>query len=182
MTIDSVATTSPSPTLRNNVLIVVSNPSPVAARRDRALSGADLTHPYYELKQSGVEVTIASPHGGKVRIDERRTPHGSPPRSCEDVITIGVAHTSALIALLQNTPKLADLDLDRYDGIIIVSGLGPTFTIHDNAQIQRALRHFYEHDKPAFVVPDVRPTRGQQTEPGRKVAQILIEALEDRIW
>ena len=57
------------------VLIVVANPS-----RSTTIGwpvgfwGAELTHPYYELTERGVEVTIASPDGGKVEMDSLSDP------------------------------------------------------------------------------------------------------------
>ena len=35
---------------------------------------SELTHPYYELTERGVEVTIASPDGGKVEFDNLSDP------------------------------------------------------------------------------------------------------------
>src|SRR5262249_52984147 len=52
------------------VLILVSNPTTATTVGWRVgFWGAELTHPYYELTERGVEVTIASPDGGKVELD-----------------------------------------------------------------------------------------------------------------
>src|ERR1700751_2822598 len=49
------------------VLIVVANPSTSTTLGwPVGFWGAELTHPYYELTERGVEATVASPDGGKV--------------------------------------------------------------------------------------------------------------------
>ena len=49
------------------VLIVVANPTTSTTLGwPVGFWGAELTHPYYELTQRGVAVTIASPAGGRV--------------------------------------------------------------------------------------------------------------------
>lgn len=50
------------------VLIVVANPATATTVGwPVGFWGAELTHPYYELTERGVVVTIASPAGGKVQ-------------------------------------------------------------------------------------------------------------------
>jgi putative intracellular protease/amidase len=233
---------------KKKVLIVVSNPA-VATTVGWKVGfwGAELTHPYYELTQAGVEVTIASPDGGKVQMDSLSDPRDESKWSSEDLITMGFVNTPELATLLDNTPKLADLALSEYDAIMVAGGLAPMFTFRDNAAVHNALRQFYESEKPtciychgtaalvdlklsdgsylvegktvtgfsnteedysdgfvgktvmpfrledmlkdrganyvqgglfkAFVVRDGRLITGQQQYSGRKVAQVLIEAL-----
>ena len=57
------------------VLIVVANPG-VSTTLGWPVGfwAAELTHPYYELTERGVEVTIASPEGGKVEFDAYSDP------------------------------------------------------------------------------------------------------------
>src|ERR1700746_2960683 len=55
------------------VLIVVANPSTSTTMGwPVGFWGAELTHPYYGLTQRGIEVTIASPGGGRVDLDSLR--------------------------------------------------------------------------------------------------------------
>ena len=57
------------------VLIVVANPSKSTTLGwPVGVGGAELTHPYYELTERGVEVTIASPDGGRVELDSLSDP------------------------------------------------------------------------------------------------------------
>jgi putative intracellular protease/amidase len=134
------------------VLIVVANPS-----RSTTLGwpvgfwGAELTHPYYELTERGVQVTIASPEGGKVEMDSLSDPRDESKWSAEDLITMGFVNTPELMALLEDTPKLSDLDLDEFDAIMVAGGQSPMFTFRENEDLKAAIRHFYESEKPTAV-------------------------------
>jgi putative intracellular protease/amidase len=146
MRVDTVSSTP------KKVLIVVSNPAvATTVGWDVGFWGAELTHPYYELSQNGVEVTIASPNGGRVQLDALSDPRDPSKWSSEDLITMGFVNTPELMALLEDTPKLSDLDLEEYDAIMVAGGLAPMFTFRDNEPIHSALRHFYESEKPTCI-------------------------------
>jgi putative intracellular protease/amidase len=108
---------------------------------------AELTHPYYELTERGVEVTIASPDGGRVSFDSLSDPRDPSRWSAEDLITMGFIHTPELMALLEDTPRLAALDYGDFDALLICGGQSPMFTFPDNADLQGAVRSFYEAEK-----------------------------------
>jgi putative intracellular protease/amidase len=134
------------------VLIVVANPATATTVGWRVgFWGAELTHPYYELTERGIEVTIASPDGGKVEMDALSDPRDPSKWSAEDLITMGFVSTPQLMALLDDTPRLSDLDLDDYDAIMIAGGLAPMFTFRDRDDVHDAIRHFYESEKPTAI-------------------------------
>ena len=146
MRVDLVSSTA------KKVLIVVANPSTSTTMGWQVgFWGAELTHPYYELTERGVEVTIASPAGGKVEMDSLSDPRDPSRWSAEDLITMGFVNTPELMALLEDTPKLADLDLDEYDAIMVAGGQSPMFTFRDDNELKTAIRHFYEAEKPTAV-------------------------------
>jgi len=130
------------------VLMVVANPTTSTNNGwPVGFWAAELTHPYYELTERGVQVTIASPDGGKVEFDALSDPSDESKWSSEDLITMGFIHTPELIGLLDNTPKLADLDYDDYDALLICGGQSPMFTFPDNTDLQDAVRTFYQAEK-----------------------------------
>ncbi len=134
------------------VLIVVANPATATTVGwPVGFWGAELTHPYYELTERGVEVTIASPAGGKVQMDALSDPRDASKWSSEDLVTMGFVNTPELMALLEDTPKLVDLDLEEYDAIMVAGGLAPMFSFRDNEQLHDALRRFYESERPACI-------------------------------
>jgi putative intracellular protease/amidase len=130
------------------VLMVVANPT-VSSNNGWPVGfwAAELTHPYYELTERGVEVTVASPDGGKVEFDALSDPRDESRWSSEDLISMGFIHTPELMALLADTPRLADLDWSSYDALLICGGQSPMFTFPDNTALQDAVRTFYEAEK-----------------------------------
>ncbi len=133
---------------RKRVLMVVANPA-VSTNNGWPVGfwAAELTHPYYELTERGIEVSIASPDGGKVEFDALSDPRDPSRWSSEDLISMGFIHTPELMALLGDTPKLADLNYDDYDALLICGGQSPMFTFPDNPDLQHAVRTFYEAEK-----------------------------------
>jgi len=134
------------------VLIVVANPdTATTVGWPVGFWGAELTHPYYELTERGVEVTIASPNGGRVQLDALSDPRDESKWSSQDLVTMGFVNTPELMALLDDTPKLADVELDEYHAIMVAGGLAPMFSFRDNEQLHDALRRFYESEKPTCI-------------------------------
>ena len=134
------------------VLIVVANPATsTTVGWPVGFWGAELTHPYFELTQRGVAVTIASPEGGRVELDALSDPRDNSRWSADDLITMGFLNTPELVALLQDTPKLAGLDSGDYDAIMVAGGQAPMFSFRGNNDVHDALRRFYEAEKPVCV-------------------------------
>lgn len=130
------------------VLIVVANPA-VSSNNDWPVGfwAAELTHPWYELTEAGFEVTIASPRGGRVELDALSDPRDPSQWSAEDLISMGFLHTPTLAAQLEDTPALADLDLDGFEAVLVAGGQSPMFTFRDNPPLQEAVRTFYESER-----------------------------------
>jgi len=134
------------------VLIVVANPATSSTMAwPVGFWAAELTHPYYELTERGIEVTIASPDGGKVEMDALSDPRDPSQWSAEDLVSMGFVHTPALMELLENTPRIADLDLGEFDAIMVAGGQSPMFTFRENEDLKQAIRRFYEAEKPIAV-------------------------------
>jgi putative intracellular protease/amidase len=134
------------------VVIVVANPTTSTTLGwPVGFWGAELTHPYYELTQRGVDVTIASPDGGKVEMDSLSDPRDESRWSADDLITMGFVNTRELMALLEETPRVADLNLDEYDAIMVAGGQAPMFSFRDNHELHEAIRRVYESEKPTCI-------------------------------
>jgi putative intracellular protease/amidase len=134
------------------VLLVVANPSTSSTLGwPVGFWGAELTHPYYELTERGVEVTIASPEGGKVEMDSLSDPRDPSKWSTEDLITMGFVNTPELMELLENTPRVSELDLDQFDALMVAGGQSPMFTFRECEDLRAAIRHFYEAEKPTAI-------------------------------
>ena len=113
---------------------------------------SELTHPWYEFREVGYEVTLASPDGGKVEVDAMSDPRDSSGYSAEDVISMGFLNTPELATMLEETEKLSELDLDEFDAIVVCGGQSPMFTFRDNENLKQAISHFHESEKPTAAL------------------------------
>jgi len=103
--------------------------------------------PYYFLTDNGIEVSIASPKGGRPPIDpksnlpEFRTP--ATKRFNED---------KATQEKLNKTLALATVDQKDYDAIFYPGGHGPMWDLAEDNQSAKLIESFYNNNKPvAFV-------------------------------
>lgn len=159
------------------VLIVVANPATATTVGwPVGFWAAELTHPYFELTGRGVEVTIASPEGGKVEFDALSDPRDASKWSANNLVSMGFINTPELMALLEDTPRLADLDLGEFDALMVAGGLAPMWTFRDNDDLKTAIRGFYEAEKPTAAychgtaaLVDVRLSDGSYLVDGKTV-------------
>jgi len=113
---------------------------------------SELFHPLYEFTETGYDVTVASPDGGRVEVDALSDPRDASGYSAADVLSLGYLSSDECAALLNDTPRLAELDLDLYDAIVVCGGQSPMFTFRDNADLKAALIRFYEAEKPTAAL------------------------------
>jgi putative intracellular protease/amidase len=135
------------------ILLVASNPS-VSEQTGWPIGfwWAELTHPYWEFVERGYEVTIASPEGGALVADGFSDPEDASGYSDHDLISLGFKHSPSHSALLTDTRRLADLDLDSFDALFLVGGQAPMYTFKDNPDIHAAVARFFEAGKPTALV------------------------------
>ena len=131
------------------VLMVVANPS-VSATTGWPVGfwASELTHPWYEFREVGYEVTLVSPDGGKVEVDAMSDPRDPSGYSADDVISMGFLNTLKLVTMLEETKRLSDLDLDEFNAIVVCGGQSPMFTFRDNEDLKQAISYFYESERP----------------------------------
>ncbi|MCB0996249.1 MAG: type 1 glutamine amidotransferase domain-containing protein [Acidimicrobiales bacterium] len=113
---------------------------------------AELTHPYWEFTEHGYQVDIASPDGGTLIADGFSDPEDESGYSAHDLISLGFKHSPQHAALLDDTPKLADLELGGYDALFLVGGQSPMYTFRNNPDVETAVRRFFEAGKPTAIV------------------------------
>jgi putative intracellular protease/amidase len=141
------------PTRRPNVLMVVANPTTSSTTGwPVGFWAAELFHPLYEFTRARYRVTVASPDGGRVELDALSDPRDESRWSADDLISMGALNTPEIARILEQTPKLADLDLDEYDALVVCGGQGPMFQFRDNKDLQRAIAAFYEAEKPTAAL------------------------------
>jgi putative intracellular protease/amidase len=114
---------------------------------DTAFWLSEVTHPYWHLAERGVEVDFASPNGGKVVYDPYSDPYFEQSTESGDLVSKGFLSDKALVAKLETTLKLKDVDLDRYDAVHVAGGRGATFDLFPNEDVAKALENFWAKDK-----------------------------------
>lgn len=136
-----------------HVLMVAANPA-VSQQTGWPIGvwAAEVTHPYYEFTEHGYQVTIASPAGGKLAFDSFSDPRHESGYAASDLISMGFLHTPALMALLDNTPRLDSLTPDTYDALFVCGGQSPMYTFIDNEPLHRFFADFYETGKATAAI------------------------------
>ena len=103
--------------------------------------------PYYELADKGVLIDIATPLGGQPPIDPKSA---DPSSATED--TKRFDNDTALLAKLQHTQKLADVNEADYDAVFYPGGHGPLWDLSEDKNSAALIEKFYTNNKPiAFV-------------------------------
>ena len=142
-------TTDRTSTSPKRILMVVANPA------TSELTGwpigfwaSELVHPWYEFREAGYEVTIASPDGGAVEVDFLSDPSHEWGYSAEDVLSRGFLADASLTAQLERTPALTDLDPADFDALVVCGGQGPMYQFRGHEALGRTIVAFYEAEKP----------------------------------
>jgi putative intracellular protease/amidase len=140
-------------TAPKRVLMVVANPTTSTTTGwPVGFWASELFHPLYEFTEVGYDVTVASPQGGPVEVDGWSDPRDPSRYSSEDVLSLGYLSSDDTGALLRDTPRLGDLDLDDYDALVVCGGQSPMFSFRDDAALTGAIARFYESEKPTAAL------------------------------
>lgn len=127
--------------------------------------------PYFEMKDAGAEITLASPLGGQPPLD--------PKSDAEDAQTEDTrrfkADADAQVDLA-NTLKLSEVKAEDFDAVFYPGGHGPLWDLANDAQSIALIEGFASAGKPTGfvchspgVLKDVKGTDGEPLVKGRKV-------------
>jgi putative intracellular protease/amidase len=132
-------------TARRRVAIVISNPA-VSTTTGWPVGfwWSELTHPYLAFSEQGYEVEVFSPNGGKCEADAMSDPRDPSGYAAEDLISMGFIATPKLAALVDTTRKASEIDVKRFDALVVAGGQGPMFTYEKAVDLQRKFVEFYE--------------------------------------
>jgi putative intracellular protease/amidase len=103
--------------------------------------------PYFVFRDSGVELTLASPKGGQPPLD----PKSDLPENQTPAMTRLKQDTEAQKQLSQ-TVKLSDMKSEDFDTIFYVGGHGPMWDLVDNPDSIALIESFYNSGKPVAAV------------------------------
>jgi putative intracellular protease/amidase len=122
------------------VLFIISN-------SDTAFWLSEVTHPYWHFTERGVAVDFASPAGGKVVYDPYSDPYFKDSTEPEDLVSKGFLSDKELVAQLDHTKRLQDVDLAQYDAVHVAGGRGATFDLYPNPDVANVLEYFWAKGK-----------------------------------
>ena len=141
------------PNARKRVAIVIANPAVSSSTHwPVGFWWSELTHPYHVFSEVGYEVEVFSPTGGTCEADGMSDPNDASGYSKTDLISQGFIHTPELKALVDNTKRVADLDLARFDAIVVAGGQAPMFNFEQATDLQRRFVAFHEAGKVAAAL------------------------------
>src|ERR1700735_934565 len=119
----------------------------IISSSDTAFWLSEVTHPYWHFIERGLEVDFASPSGGKVVYEHYSDPYSKNSTESEDLVSKGFLSDKALVAKLDSTLILKDVDLSNYDAVHVAGGRGATFDLYPNPDVAKALEYFWAKDK-----------------------------------
>lgn len=153
---------------------------------------SELTHPYLAFEEAGYEVEIFSPDGGRCEADAMSDPNDASGYSRTDLISRGFIHTPELMALVQDTRKVATIDVARFDAIVVAGGQSPMFTFERATDLHGKFAAFFEAGKIAAalchgsaILAYTRDSRGEYIAKGRTVtgfANVEEDFADNAVW
>lgn len=113
---------------------------------------SELTHPYYRFEEAGYEVEIFSPEGGACVADAMSDPRDASGYSASDLISMGFIATPRLAALVESTRPVSELDIARFDAMVVAGGQAPMFNFAGATVLHRKFAEFWEAGKIAAAL------------------------------
>ena len=146
------------------LLIIVTNFSGNNEIKETGVWLEEFAVPYLVFKDTGYNLTVASPLGGLSPVDE-----GS--MSCSNPM-----EWDSCIKILRETSRLSEIDYKTYDAVFFPGGHGPMFDLTEDLLVQEIVEYFYEKNKiisavchgPAGLV-SARNKEGESILKGKKV-------------
>ncbi len=175
------------------VAIVISNPAiSTTTGWPVGFWWSELSHPYFFLTEKGFAVDVFSPEGGKCEADAMSDPRDPSGYSETDIISRGFIATPKLMALVENTGKVSEIDVAAYEAIVVAGGQGPMFTFDKATDLHRKFAAFYEAGKIACalchgvaVLRYARLSNGEMLAKGKTVtgfANVEEDYADNAVW
>jgi putative intracellular protease/amidase len=107
----------------------------------------ELAAPYFVFRDAGVNLTLASPHGGQPPLD----PKSDLPESQTAAMT-RFKNDAAAQQALANTRPLAEIRAEDFNTIFYVGGHGPLWDLAESPVSIALIEAFYDSGKPVALV------------------------------
>lgn len=120
---------------RKKILIVVTSSAGEGEITNSGVWLEEFAVPYLVFKDTGYEITVASPLGGASPIDENSMSCSNPEEWDE------------CIKILRDTTRLSEVDYKNYDALFLPGGHGPMFDLSKDLFLKEVIEYFYENKK-----------------------------------
>lgn len=107
----------------------------------------ELAAPYYAFLDAGAQLTLASPNGGQPPLD----PTSNQPDAQTDATHRFQADDNAM-QRLATTSRLADVNIEEFDGVFYPGGHGPLWDLAEDADSIRVIEKMLAANKPVAAV------------------------------
>jgi putative intracellular protease/amidase len=153
---------------------------------------AELTHPYFVFEEQGYDTEVFSYEGGAVQADAMSDPNDPSGYSKSDLISQGFIHSPQLVALIAQTRDVSQIEVDRFDAIVVAGGQAPMVTMHEQKALHRKFVEFYLAGKVAAalchgssILRYARLPSGELLAKGKTVtgfANVEEDFADDAVW
>lgn len=113
---------------------------------------SELTHPWLAFTDAGYIVELFSPDGGALQADAMSDPDDPSGYSRHDIVSRGFIHTPELRALVADTRRVADIDVDAFDAILVAGGQSPMFSFEHATDLHAKFAAFHAASKVAAAL------------------------------
>lgn len=153
---------------------------------------SELAHPYHAFASNGCEVEVFSPDGGRCEADAMSDPDDASGYSEADLLSRGFIRTPRLRALVEATRPVREIDVARFDAIVVAGGQAPMFNFEAATDLHAKFVEFHEAGKVACalchgtaVLAHARRPNGEPLVKGRTVtgfANVEEDAADEAVW
>lgn len=135
------------------IAIVIANPS-VSSTNGWPVGfwWSELTHPYCAFTEKGYAVEIFSPRGGKCEGDSMSDPRDQSGYSAADTLSLKFISSPVLLAQVENTCPVSEIQLGDFDALVVAGGQAPMFTFEGETGLHKKFVEFYEAGKVASAL------------------------------
>jgi putative intracellular protease/amidase len=140
--------------MTKSILMIVANPAvSTTVGGPVGLWASELFHPLKAFEDQGYDVTIASPKGGAIAFDAMSDPRDLSQYSASDTISLDyIENRPDIMAELEATPSIDDLNMADFDAILVCGGQAPMFTFPAASNLHQLIGDFYRTGKPTAAL------------------------------
>jgi putative intracellular protease/amidase len=159
--------------IKGKILVIVTNAGEYEKVGMRTgLWLGELTHFWDFAEEAGFSMDIASPSGGRIPLDPESLVH----EVLSELGTEKRYRDRRYMDLLENTKKIANINVEDYDAIYLTGGHGTMFDFRQSKALETLMARFYEAGRIVSTVChgatgllDVNLSNGEPLIKGKKV-------------